>query len=77
MGSSSLSEECNNVDLGDVGYCTLVAMVLVLEVDSRSSCLVVAKVVEDAAEAAARNSRCMEVVGHVGLVDVEANCVSR
>ena len=77
MGSSSLSEECSSVDLGDFGYCTLVAMVLVLGVDSRSSCLVVAKVVEAAAEAAARSSRCMEVVGHVGLVGVGPNCVSR
>ena len=80
MDSNSRSEECSNVDLGDVGYCMLAATVLALEVDSCSSCLFVAKVAVVAAAAAAaaagRSWRCMEVVGRAELVGVVGSSVS-
>ena len=77
MDSNSRSEECSNVDLGDVGYCMLAATVPALEVDSCSSCLFVAKVaVVAAAAAAGRSWRCMEVVGRAELAGVVGNSVS-
>ena len=76
MDSNSRSEECSNVDLGDVGYCMLAATVLALEVDSCSSCLFVAKVAVVAAAAAGRSWRCMEVVGRAEPVGVVGSSVS-
>ena len=76
MDNSSRSEECSNADLGDADYCMLAATVLALEVDSCSSCLVVAKVAVVAAAAAGRSWRCMEVVGRAELVGVVGSSVN-